>query len=128
MKFDPYIFKIQKYSIHDGTGIRTTVFLKGCPLTCLWCHNPESQKAKSEIIVRQNRCKLCRTCVAICANNCIEVDSNIITLTRCPLLYRTYRSSISIISSVLLFSFSFAGSACLSGTRESVPGGNIIGS
>ncbi len=44
MKFDPFIFKIQKYSIHDGPGIRTTVFFQGCPLRCYWCHNPESQK------------------------------------------------------------------------------------
>ncbi len=44
MKFDPYIFKIQKYSIHDGPGIRTTLFFQGCPLNCHWCHNPESQQ------------------------------------------------------------------------------------
>ncbi len=47
MKFDPFIFKIQKYSIHDGPGIRTTLFFQGCPLNCHWCHNPESQKNHS---------------------------------------------------------------------------------
>ena len=44
------IFNIQRYSIHDGPGIRTTVFLKGCPLSCWWCQNPESQLSEQEII------------------------------------------------------------------------------
>lgn len=44
----PYIFNIQKFSVHDGPGIRTTVFFKGCPINCLWCHNPESQNYNSE--------------------------------------------------------------------------------
>lgn len=43
------VFNIQKYSVHDGPGIRTTIFLKGCPLECMWCHNPESQKTNIEI-------------------------------------------------------------------------------
>ena len=46
---DPYIFNIQKFSLHDGPGIRTTVFFKGCPMRCLWCHNPESQKFEPEL-------------------------------------------------------------------------------
>lgn len=45
----PYIFNIQKFSLHDGPGIRTTVFFKGCPMRCLWCHNPESQKFEPEL-------------------------------------------------------------------------------
>ena len=45
----PYIFNIQKFSLHDGPGIRTTVFFKGCPMKCLWCHNPESQKFEPEL-------------------------------------------------------------------------------
>lgn len=51
----PYIFNIQKFSVHDGPGIRTTVFFKGCPLRCLWCHNPESQNAQQEIMVDKDQ-------------------------------------------------------------------------
>lgn len=50
------IFNIQKYSLHDGAGIRTVVFLKGCPLRCLWCCNPESQAGEKELIYRKSRC------------------------------------------------------------------------
>lgn len=50
------IFNIQKYSLHDGSGIRTVLFLKGCPLRCLWCCNPESQSPEKELIYRKNRC------------------------------------------------------------------------
>ena len=50
------IYNIQKYSLHDGGGIRTVVFLKGCPLRCLWCCNPESQSPEKELIYRRTRC------------------------------------------------------------------------
>jgi len=60
------IFNIQRYSIHDGPGIRTTVFFKGCPLHCFWCQNPESQKRKPEIFLYQDRCMLCGQCVVVC--------------------------------------------------------------
>lgn len=60
------IFNIQRYSIHDGPGIRTTVFLKGCPLSCFWCQNPESQTKKPEIFLDKSKCILCGRCVAIC--------------------------------------------------------------
>lgn len=50
---NPYIFNIQKFSVHDGPGIRTTVFFKGCPLHCLWCHNPESQKPGQEWMLKK---------------------------------------------------------------------------
>lgn len=46
----PYIFNIQKFSTHDGDGVRTTIFFKGCPLRCMWCHNPESQHYYKELI------------------------------------------------------------------------------
>lgn len=62
------VFDIQKYSIHDGPGIRTTVFLKGCPLRCYWCHNPESQRREPEIFVKKSQCTLCGRCVAACPN------------------------------------------------------------
>lgn len=60
------IFSIMKYSIHDGPGIRTTVFFKGCPLNCLWCHNPESQGFGQELMYRPDRCVSCGQCLEIC--------------------------------------------------------------
>jgi pyruvate formate lyase activating enzyme len=57
---------LQKYSIHDGPGIRTTVFFKGCPLRCYWCHNPESQKRGPEVFVDKSKCTRCGRCVAVC--------------------------------------------------------------
>lgn len=60
------IFNIQRYSIHDGPGIRTTVFLKGCPLRCFWCQNPESQETKPEILINKSVCSLCGRCIDIC--------------------------------------------------------------
>lgn len=50
----PYIFNIQKFSVHDGPGIRTTVFFKGCPMRCLWCHNPESQAPEHELFIEKD--------------------------------------------------------------------------
>lgn len=60
------IFNIMRYSISDGPGIRTTVFLKGCPLSCLWCHNPEGQSPHKELIIRRDRCIQCGACLASC--------------------------------------------------------------
>ncbi len=68
------VFDIQKFSIHDGPGIRTTVFLKGCPLNCLWCHNPESKQGKSEISFISDKCILCGYCAAMCPNKCHVID------------------------------------------------------
>jgi len=56
------IFSIQKYALHDGPGIRTTVFMKGCPLTCQWCHNPESISNEQEKIFYKDKCIGCNTC------------------------------------------------------------------
>lgn len=67
------IFNLQRYSIHDGPGIRTTVFLKGCPLRCLWCQNPESQSAQPEIFFDREKCKGCGTCVKACPKGAIEI-------------------------------------------------------
>lgn len=70
------IFDIQHYSIHDGPGIRTTVFLKGCPLRCQWCHNPESQSARPEIFVDVDRCLDCEgACVSACPAGAIRVSN-----------------------------------------------------
>jgi pyruvate formate lyase activating enzyme len=66
-----YIFDIRKFSIHDGPGIRTTVFLKGCPLSCWWCHNPESQSFHDDIMLWEQRCIGCGACITACTHNAI---------------------------------------------------------
>jgi pyruvate formate lyase activating enzyme len=63
------VFNIQRFAVHDGPGIRTTVFLKGCPAHCLWCHNPESQSPKPEILLFPERCVSCGSCKSVCAND-----------------------------------------------------------
>jgi pyruvate formate lyase activating enzyme len=67
------IFDIKRYAIHDGPGIRTTVFLKGCSLSCAWCHNPESWKQKPQPSVRVMRCQGCARCVDVCDLQAITV-------------------------------------------------------
>ncbi|MBO7405845.1 MAG: glycyl-radical enzyme activating protein [Clostridia bacterium] len=64
------VFNIQKFSIHDGPGIRTTVFLKGCPLRCIWCHNPEGLERSVEIEFEQTKCIGCGACVPACPRGC----------------------------------------------------------
>jgi len=61
-----YVFRIARSSVHDGPGIRTTVFLKGCPLRCTWCHSPESQSPQPELFYREDRCIRCLECVDHC--------------------------------------------------------------
>jgi pyruvate formate lyase activating enzyme len=65
------VFNIQKYSVHDGPGIRTTVFLKGCPLRCPWCHNPESISPEGQIVVLEHRCMDCRLCRLACPHGTV---------------------------------------------------------
>lgn len=65
---DSLILDIQRCSIHDGPGIRTTVFLKGCPLKCKWCHNPESQSFKKQVSFNVSRCTNCLSCIKECSN------------------------------------------------------------
>lgn len=69
-------FNIQKFSIHDGPGIRTTVFLKGCPLRCQWCSNPESQLEDIQILYDQSKCVHCLNCIKQCKKNAISYSNN----------------------------------------------------
>ncbi|MHB1153884.1 MAG: glycyl-radical enzyme activating protein [Eubacteriales bacterium] len=64
------MFNIQRMSVHDGPGIRTTVFVKGCPLDCLWCHNPESKSKMPVIAYNKVFCTDCGECIAVCRRNC----------------------------------------------------------
>ena len=60
------IFNIQRFSLQDGPGIRTSVFLKGCPLSCAWCHNPEGRSPHETLMFHKDKCTLCRACAAVC--------------------------------------------------------------
>lgn len=68
------VFDIQRFSIHDGPGIRTTVFLKGCPLRCLWCGNPESLKSEPSLSYLPDRCIACGVCQAVCREKALSAD------------------------------------------------------
>jgi pyruvate formate lyase activating enzyme len=76
------VFNIQRYSIHDGPGIRTTVFFKGCPLRCKWCSNPESISPQPEIMVREARCNGCRRCIEVCSPGALSLASTGLWLDR----------------------------------------------
>jgi pyruvate formate lyase activating enzyme len=76
------IFDIQRFSVHDGPGIRTTVFLKGCTLRCFWCHNPEGLRMTSEVQFLPNRCLACGACVAACGHDGQHLDETGRSFTR----------------------------------------------
>ncbi len=69
------VFNLQRYSIHDGPGIRTIVFLKGCPLSCKWCSNPESQRSNPELMFNQVVCRKCGRCVRACSIGAISMNN-----------------------------------------------------
>ncbi len=76
------IFDIQKFSVHDGPGIRTTVFMKGCPLQCRWCSNAESISPKPQLGVIRERCDNCGKCLKVCPEEAIIFDDNVIRFNR----------------------------------------------
>lgn len=80
----PLIFDIKRYAIHDGPGIRTTLFLKGCPLRCVWCHNPESWSPRPQRLYKRSRCIGCRTCVEACPNGALALTPEGIRPTGAP--------------------------------------------
>jgi len=76
------VFDIQTYAIHDGPGIRTAVYFKGCPLRCWWCHNPESRSSRPEMGYWRERCVACGSCVENCPNQAIALDGNAVIRDR----------------------------------------------
>lgn len=70
------VFDVQRFSVHDGPGIRTTFFMKGCPLRCKWCHNPEGLIAKEQLQFITEKCIGCRECISVCDNNCHKIINN----------------------------------------------------
>ena len=69
------IFQIKRFAIHDGDGIRTTIFFKGCPLKCIWCHNPEGIALNPQLAYYQKNCILCRKCVDICPYDAHTIEN-----------------------------------------------------
>lgn len=76
MELSANIFNIQKFSIHDGPGVRTTVFLMGCPLRCKWCANPESQLLKTVLLYDNRNCLHCRACASACKTKALHIDDD----------------------------------------------------
>ena len=70
------ISNIQRFSTKDGPGIRTTVFFKGCPLRCKWCHNPETHLLSEEIMYNRENCTLCGRCVTACPEGAVKIENN----------------------------------------------------
>ena len=77
-----FVFDIEKFAVHDGPGIRTVIFIKGCPLHCLWCHNPESQSFEPELLFRAEKCTGCGKCAAVCPEHCHTVTNGKHTFDR----------------------------------------------
>ncbi len=78
------VFDIEKFAIHDGPGIRTAVFMKGCPLHCLWCHNPESQRYRQEIFFNPEKCVGCGWCFQNCPQGChVAGEKHLFDRTNC---------------------------------------------
>jgi pyruvate formate lyase activating enzyme len=76
------VFDIKRYATDDGPGIRTTIFFKGCPLRCWWCHNPEGQVAKPELMYKNRRCINCGECAGSCPTKAINYTANKVHINR----------------------------------------------
>lgn len=82
MREQGIIFDLQTYCLYDGPGIRTTIFLKGCPLRCDWCHNPESWNRSPQIGYRKDLCTLCGTCVENCSQHALSINNEALLIDR----------------------------------------------
>lgn len=102
------VFDIQRFAIHDGGGIRTLVFLKGCPLNCLWCQNPESISHKPQVVYVANNCIHCGKCLSVCPENAITGDKRIINRSQCTLcgecIEHCYAGALNIVGRYLTIS------------------------
>ncbi len=87
MSRDAIVFEIEKFAVHDGPGIRTVVFIKGCPLHCLWCHNPESQSFEPELLFHAEKCTVCGKCAAVCPEHCHTITAGKHTFDRTQCLH-----------------------------------------
>ena len=103
----PLITEIQRFSLQDGPGIRTTIFVKGCPLHCPWCHNPETQSPKPQFYFYADRCTVCGRCVEVCPSGASAIVSD----ARDPFITIDREKCISCMKCV---------ETCLSGAREAV--------
>ena len=84
----PFILEIKGNSLDDGPGIRTSLFLKGCPLRCIWCHNPESKHFKQELSFDAAKCIGCGTCIRECTNHALDLQNpRFIDRTVCSLCF-----------------------------------------
>ncbi len=90
----PLIFDIKRYAINDGPGIRTTIFFKGCPLSCRWCHNPESQSPEVQKMYTASRCVGARECIEACPNGALAFtpDGIVTDWERCDLCGKCARA------------------------------------
>lgn len=89
MKSQPLILEIKGNSLDDGPGIRTVIFFKGCPLSCIWCHNPESKRSTVEISFAPKECIACDTCIDNCLNSALSrANPYFIDRTKCNLCFK----------------------------------------
>ncbi len=84
MSAEGLVFSIEEFSVFDGPGIRTSVFLKGCPLSCSWCHNPEGQSFQPEIVKSPNGCSGCGACIRASVQETGKTDLSLASVAACP--------------------------------------------
>jgi pyruvate formate lyase activating enzyme len=78
------VFNVQRFSLHDGPGVRSTVFMKGCPLSCAWCHNPESQSPRQQFVRMRHRCMSCTRCTDDELANPVVSGRDMLDVDLCP--------------------------------------------